>query len=143
MEYLQKPGSWHCPNGYHAFNHHHHYILSQQGLISNCHHIPVDFAPARGFKFFSKRISVQGPGMGFEDAYRVFNALGGVVDKITGVGGVLFLIGFVIVFTIFMGFVVTLLVRAIKMLPNMTPSQFLKFTLIMAISLMIVGLLIP
>jgi len=81
--------------------------------------------------------------MGFEDAYRVFNALGGVVDKITGVGGVLFLIGFVIVFTIFMGFVVTLLVRAIKMLPNMTPSQFLKFTLIMAISLMIVGLLIP
>jgi hypothetical protein len=25
--------------------------------------------------------------MGFEDAYRVFNALGGVVDKITGVGG--------------------------------------------------------
>jgi hypothetical protein len=81
--------------------------------------------------------------MGLEDAYRIFNAFGGVVDKITGVGGVLFLIGFVIVFTIFMGFVITLLVRAIKMLPYMTPSQFLKFTLIMAISLMIVGLLIP
>ena len=81
--------------------------------------------------------------MGLEDAYRVFNALGGFVDKITGVGGVLFLIGFVIVFIMFMGFVVTLLVRAVKMLPNMTPRQFLKFTLIVAISLMIIGLLIP
>ncbi|MEM0506975.1 MAG: hypothetical protein QXW58_06950, partial [Thermosphaera sp.] len=62
--------------------------------------------------------------MGFEDAARIFTAIGGVVDKITGVGGILFLIGFIIVFTIFMGFVVTLLVRAIKMLPNMTPGQF-------------------
>ncbi|MEM0377858.1 MAG: hypothetical protein QXU53_00770 [Thermosphaera sp.] len=85
----------------------------------------------------------RGSWMGFEDAARIFTAIGGVVDKITGVGGILFLIGFIIVFTIFMGFVVTLLVRAIKMLPNMTPGQFLKFTLVVAISLMIVGLLIP
>ncbi|ADV65343.1 hypothetical protein [Desulfurococcus mucosus] len=71
------------------------------------------------------------------------NALVSALGKVSGVGTWLFLAGFVILLVIGFSMALTLLIRALKELPNLTVSQFLKLTVITAIALMIIGLVIP
>lgn len=66
-----------------------------------------------------------------------------VLSGINGVGVWLFLTGFTILMIIGLSIAITILIRAVKEIPNLTVSQFIKLTVITAIVLMIIGIFIP
>ncbi|ACL11767.1 hypothetical protein [Desulfurococcus amylolyticus] len=77
---------------------------------------------------------------------KISNVLNGFFTVLSGINGVgvwLFLIGFTILMIIGLSIAITILIRAVKEIPNLTVSQFIKLTVITAIVLMIIGIFIP
>ncbi|MEL9909241.1 MAG: hypothetical protein QXP97_04375 [Desulfurococcus sp.] len=73
----------------------------------------------------------------------VLNGFFTVLSGINGVGVWLFLTGFTILMIIGLSIAITILIRAVKEIPNLTVSQFIKLTVVTAIVLMIIGIFIP
>jgi RsiW-degrading membrane proteinase PrsW (M82 family) len=69
--------------------------------------------------------------------------LASVFSSVSGIGFWLFLVGFTLILLIAAAFLVRVLVNLIKLIPNMTTSQFLRFILAAGIILVVVGLFIP
>lgn len=77
---------------------------------------------------------------------KISNVLNGFFTVLSGINGVgvwLFLTGFTILMIIGLSIAITILIRAVKEIPNLTVSQFIKLTVITAIVLMIIGIFIP
>ncbi|AFL65977.1 hypothetical protein [Desulfurococcus amylolyticus] len=77
---------------------------------------------------------------------KISNVLNGFFTVLSGINGVgvwLFLTGFTILMIIGLSIAITVLIRAVKEIPNLTVSQFIKLTVITAIVLMIIGIFIP
>jgi len=64
-------------------------------------------------------------------------------SSVSGVGFWLFIVGFVILLLIGVAFLARILVNLIRLIPNMTINQFLRFILVIGIVLIIVGLFVP
>jgi len=67
----------------------------------------------------------------------------GALSSVSGVGFWLFLVGFMLILLIAAAFLVRLLVNLVRLIPNMTVNQFLRFVLAVGIVLMIAGLFLP
>lgn len=73
----------------------------------------------------------------------VIEALASAFSKVSGIGVWMFLAGFTILLVIGFSLALVVFIRALKELPNLTVSQFLKLTVALAVILMIAGLIIP
>jgi hypothetical protein len=69
--------------------------------------------------------------------------LASAFSNVSGIGFWLFLVGFTLIILIAVAFLVKILINLIKLIPNMTISQFLRFILAVGIVLVIAGLFIP
>ncbi|MEM0003999.1 MAG: hypothetical protein QXE10_02140 [Desulfurococcaceae archaeon] len=66
-----------------------------------------------------------------------------LLSGFSGIGFWLFVVGFALLLLLVIVVVVKLLVVALKAIPNMTISQFIKFILALSIALIIVGIFMP
>jgi len=81
--------------------------------------------------------------MGF-DALEVFGrAISNIASSLTGLGSMLVFAGFTILVIIGVAYGIYYLIKALKMLPNLTVKEFVKYTVIFAVALVIVGILLP
>jgi len=69
--------------------------------------------------------------------------LAGVFSSVSGVGFWVFLAGFTLILLVGTALFIKLLITLVKLIPNMTVGQFLKFIVIMGVVLVVVGLFIP
>jgi len=69
--------------------------------------------------------------------------LAGVFSSISGVGFWVFLVGFTLILLVVAALFIKLLITLVKLIPNMTVGQFLKFIVIMGVILVVMGLFIP
>jgi len=81
--------------------------------------------------------------MGLEKLSAILSGLSNIVINVSGIGVWLFIAGFIILAVIMFSLALIILVRAIKTLPNLTVSQFLKLMIATAIVLMIAGIIVP
>jgi len=81
--------------------------------------------------------------MGLEKLSAILSGLSNIVINVSGIGVWLFIAGFIIPAVIMFSLALIILVRAIKTLPNLTVSQFLKLMIATAIVLMIAGIIVP
>jgi len=81
--------------------------------------------------------------MGLEKLSTILSGLSNIAVNVSGIGVWLFIAGFVILAVIMFSLALIILVRAIKTLPNLTVSQFLKLMIATAIVLMIAGVVLP
>jgi len=81
--------------------------------------------------------------MGLEKLSAILSGLSSIAVNVSGVGVWLFIAGFIILAVIMFSLALIILVRAIKTLPNLTVSQFLKLMIATAIVLMIAGIVLP
>jgi len=81
--------------------------------------------------------------MGLEKLSAILSGLSSIAVNVSGVGVWLFIAGFIILAVIMFSLALIILVRAIKTLPNLTVSQFLKLMIATAIVLMIAGVVLP
>lgn len=71
------------------------------------------------------------------------NQLGAILSKTSGVGLWLFVTGLTLLAILVMAVVVKLLVNLVKVLPNLTVGQFVKFVLALGVILVVLGLIVP
>ncbi len=69
--------------------------------------------------------------------------LAGVFSSISGVGFWVFLVGFTLILLVVAALFIKLLITLVKLIPNMTVGQFLKFIVVMGVVLVVMGLFIP
>ncbi len=81
--------------------------------------------------------------MGLESLSNALSAIGSIFGGAQGIGTAFVIAGILILLGIGLGFAVWFLVNIIKQLPKMTPSEFLKFIVFLAVSLIIVGIALP
>jgi len=81
--------------------------------------------------------------MGLEKLSAILSGLSSITVNVSGIGVWLFIAGFIILAVIMFSLALIILVRAIKALPNLTVSQFLKLMIVTAIVLMIAGVVLP
>jgi len=81
--------------------------------------------------------------MGLEKLSAILSGLSNIAINVSGIGIWLFIAGFVILAVIMLSLALVILVRAIKILPTLTVSQFLKLMIVTAIVLMIAGIIVP
>jgi len=81
--------------------------------------------------------------MGLEKLSAILSGLSNIAINVSGIGVWLFIAGFIILAVIMFSLALIILVRAIKTLPNLTVSQFLRLMIATAIVLMIAGIIIP
>lgn len=84
--------------------------------------------------------------MGSSTLSKIGDFIGGVLNlmsSLSGIGFWLFAIGFILLILIALVIFGRILYLAIKAIPNMTVSQFIKFIIVLAIVLMIAGLVMP
>ncbi|MEM1628414.1 MAG: hypothetical protein QXP02_01645 [Desulfurococcaceae archaeon] len=81
--------------------------------------------------------------MGLEAASKVIDVLLSAFKGVSGIGTIVFMIGFFIALILLLGIALTLLIRALKLLPSLTVGQFLKLIAIIGIGLMVLGLILP
>ncbi|MEZ0393556.1 MAG: hypothetical protein ABWK00_00690 [Desulfurococcaceae archaeon] len=79
--------------------------------------------------------------MGLSGVMQLFSGLS--ASGTAGAGTIIFAIGFGIILAMAIGILVLGLVRFIKSLPNMSLSGFLKFMLVLAVVLMVIGIIVP
>jgi len=81
--------------------------------------------------------------MGLEALEVIGRALSNIADNLTGLGTILVFAGFTILVIIGVAYSIYYLIKALKMLPNLTVKEFVKYTVIFAVALVIVGILLP
>lgn len=69
--------------------------------------------------------------------------LGVLLSKASGLGFWLFILGFALLALLAMVLVVKLIISLIRILPNLTVGQFVKFVLVLGALLMVLGLFMP
>jgi uncharacterized membrane protein YidH (DUF202 family) len=84
-----------------------------------------------------------GEDMGLDTLVEAGNAIARAFAGVSGIGSVLVIIGLGILLAIGVGFGIYILVQLIKQIPRMTPWQFLKFIVLSAVTLIIVGIILP
>lgn len=81
--------------------------------------------------------------MGLEALVQAGQALTSIFSGISGIGAILVIVGLGILLAVGIGFVAYVLIRFLKTLPKMTPWEFLKFVIVSAVALIIIGIIIP
>lgn len=81
--------------------------------------------------------------MGLESLNNAFTAINSVFGIVQGLGTVFVLAGIIILLGIGLGFAMWIMINIAKQLPKMSPTDFLKFMIFLAISLIVVGLVLP
>jgi len=81
--------------------------------------------------------------MGLDALEAIGRAIANMADNLTGLGSVLVFTGFAILAVIGVAYGIYYLIKALKMLPNLTVKEFVKYTVIFAVALVIVGILLP
>ncbi|MEM4718227.1 MAG: hypothetical protein QXE81_05660 [Desulfurococcaceae archaeon] len=84
--------------------------------------------------------------MGSETLAKIGEFMNGLIRLLTGLSGIgfwLFVAGFILL--IFLGLVVLgrLFYAVIRTIPNMTVGQFVKFIVVLAVVLIVVGIFLP
>lgn len=69
--------------------------------------------------------------------------LGNVFVRLNGIGFWLFITGFTILMIIVIAIIVKLFINLVRLIPNLTISQFIKLLLVLAVVLMIMGFIAP
>lgn len=81
--------------------------------------------------------------MGLEALTHAWQAISGVFGGVSGIGSILVFIGLGILLTIGVGIGLYILVNLVKQIPKMTPWEFLKFVVFSAITLIVIGIILP
>jgi len=81
--------------------------------------------------------------MGLEALFEIGKAFGEAFGAFSGVGAVLVATGLVILLVIGVGLGINYLIKLLKQVPRMSVWEFIKFTVIFAIALIVVGIIIP
>ena len=81
--------------------------------------------------------------MGLETLHMIGRAFSEAFASVSGLGAVLVLVGITILMIIGVSIGLYYLVKFIKEIPNMTVWEFVKYTVIFAVALIIVGIIIP
>ncbi|MCD6196910.1 MAG: hypothetical protein J7J82_09010 [Staphylothermus sp.] len=81
--------------------------------------------------------------MGLEALIQAGQALTSIFSGISGIGAILVIVGLGILLAIGIGFVAYVFIQFLKSLPKMTPWEFLKFVIVSALALIIIGVIIP
>ncbi|MCD6301455.1 MAG: hypothetical protein J7L82_05225 [Staphylothermus sp.] len=81
--------------------------------------------------------------MGLDALVQAGQALTNIFSGISGIGAFLVIAGLGILLAVGAGFVAYILIQFIKSLPKMTPWEFLKFVIVSAVALIIVGIIVP
>lgn len=69
--------------------------------------------------------------------------LSALLSRVSGVGFWLFMLGIALLAILLFAIVIKLLIHLVKILPNLTIGQFIKFVLVLAVILIVVGLFVP
>ncbi|MEM4881839.1 MAG: hypothetical protein QXP89_06970 [Desulfurococcaceae archaeon] len=69
--------------------------------------------------------------------------LGALLSKVSGIGFWLFMLGIALLAVLLFAVVIKLLIHLVKILPNLTIGQFIKFVLVLAVILIVAGLFVP
>lgn len=69
--------------------------------------------------------------------------VGTIVSGTSGIGLWLFITGLALLAILVLAIVIKLLVNLVKILPNLTIGQFVKFVLVFGIILVVLGLIVP
>lgn len=81
--------------------------------------------------------------MGLDALFQAGNALISFFAGLNGIGTILVVIGLGILLTIGAGIGVYMLIQLIKQIPRMTPWEFLKFIVLSAVILIVIGIILP
>ncbi|ABN70366.1 hypothetical protein Smar_1275 [Staphylothermus marinus F1] len=81
--------------------------------------------------------------MGLDTLLQAGNAITSFFAGLNGVGAVLVVIGLGILLAIGAGIGLYMLVQLVKQIPRMTPWEFLKFVVISAVVLIVIGIILP
>lgn len=81
--------------------------------------------------------------MGLGSIVGALETIGALLGGAQGIGTALALAGFLILLIMGAGFLVWLTVKLIRQIPHMTPGEFLKFMLVLAIGLIAAGAVLP
>lgn len=81
--------------------------------------------------------------MGLETLFRIGEGITSLFNGIQGIGGVLVITGIAILLIIGVSMGLYYFAKFIKELPNLTVKDFIKYTVIFATALIIVGILLP
>lgn len=81
--------------------------------------------------------------MGLETLYEIGRLFSEAFSSINGLGSILVLTGITILLIIGVSLGLHMLVKLLKQIPNMTIWEFIKFTVLFATALIIVGIIIP
>ncbi|RLG79644.1 MAG: hypothetical protein DRO13_05580 [Thermoprotei archaeon] len=81
--------------------------------------------------------------MGLEVFYEIGQALSETFSAVKGVGAALVIAGVAILLIIGVSIGLYALIRLIKRIPYMTVWEFIKFTVVFALALIVVGIVLP
>ena len=81
--------------------------------------------------------------MGLEALIEAGKAISQAFSGVSGLGSAFVVAGLTILLVIGIGFGLYALIRLVKQIPRMTVWEFIKFTVLFAIALIIVGIIIP
>ncbi len=81
--------------------------------------------------------------MGLEALVEIGKAFGEAFSALSGLGSILVASGIVILLIIGVGLGINLLIKVLREVPRMTIWEFIKFTVIFALALIVVGIIIP
>jgi len=81
--------------------------------------------------------------MGLDSLGAIARAFSSVAANLVGLGSVLVLVGFTILAIIGVSYFIYIVVKALKMLPNLTVKQFITGLTIFAAALVLIGILLP
>jgi len=81
--------------------------------------------------------------VGLEALEVIGKAFSNIADNMIGLGSILVLAGFTMLVIIGVAYGIYYLIKALKMLPNLTVKELVKYTVIFAVALVIVGILLP
>ncbi len=81
--------------------------------------------------------------MGLEALTHAWQAISGAFGGVSGIGSILVFAGLGILLTIGVGVGLYILINLVKQIPKMTPWEFLKFVVFSAITLIVIGIILP
>ncbi len=81
--------------------------------------------------------------MGLETLYEIGRAFSEAFASVSGLGTILVLVGITILMIIGISVGLHMFIKLLKQIPNMTIWEFVKFTVLFAVALIIVGIIIP
>ncbi|MET1159968.1 MAG: hypothetical protein ABWW65_03315 [Thermoprotei archaeon] len=81
--------------------------------------------------------------MGLETLQEIGSAIANALGGLKGIGAALVVAGLAILLIIGASIGIYLFIRLIKQIPNMTIWEFVKFTVIFAVALVVIGIVLP